>query len=209
MKTLQTIDELYLTEHHHLTSDDECYYLTTYTSGAGYEYSDDNDLMSNFKKDVNRKGKSEWKYKEDAIKEYARMLQEVNLTEVFGNDITIVPVPPSKVKTDVLYDDRLNQVLQLAFDDGSIDIKELVLQQSSTESSHSSEKRLSIEALKDNYYIDETLCADIKSTILIVFDDMITAGAHYKAMKEILEDRFPDKKIIFLGLARRSTVYKQ
>jgi predicted amidophosphoribosyltransferase len=47
-------------------------------------------------------------------------------------------------------------------------------------------------------------CIDLHlpSSVAIV-DDVLTTGAHFKAMKRILMERFPEARIVGLFLARR------
>jgi hypothetical protein len=59
---------------------------------------------------VNKRGTAQWKYKERAIGEAAAAFLTA-LTGDLLNALTLVPIPPSKAKTDPLYDDRLVQML--------------------------------------------------------------------------------------------------
>ena len=43
-------------------------------------------------------------------------------------------------------------------------------------------------------------------TSLVVVDDILTTGAHFKAMKRILNERFPDVPLIGVFVARRVPV---
>lgn len=114
-----------------------------------------------------------------------------------------MPVPPSKIKTDPMYDDRLVQILKLycnAHESSVINYRELVLQKKSTFSYHSGGQPRDIDVLYNNYIIDSSI-SDINDMI-IIFDDIITTGAHYKAMHRILSESFPDKDIKGLFLVR-------
>ena len=59
------IDDLTRRDHYHLTDADRCFFLGEYTSGAGFGHT--NSLIGNFKKPVDRRGRPEWHYKEQAI----------------------------------------------------------------------------------------------------------------------------------------------
>jgi hypothetical protein len=74
---LTRIDELTRSDHSYLTATDECWFLREYTAGAGYAHSATNDLISNFKKPVAKKGGPEWKYKTLAIQQIAGELDRV------------------------------------------------------------------------------------------------------------------------------------
>jgi hypoxanthine-guanine phosphoribosyltransferase len=49
-------------------------------------------------------------------------------------------------------------------------------------------------------------CSAITSTSLVVVDDVLTTGAHFKAMQRILNERFPDVSLIGVFVARRVPV---
>lgn len=201
MKKLQKVDEISLPNHYYLSNDDECYFILSYTSNKDFKYSDENSLISNLKKDVSKKGTPEYKYKEDAINKCAKYLRELNIPEVFSDNITLVPIPPSKTKDDPQYDDRLMQILSSAFNE-DIDIKELIIQGKSTEATHKSEERLKPDDIKNNYKIDNDIKDDVKDTI-ILFDDMLTTGAHFIAAKGLINEELPDKKVKGIFIARR------
>jgi hypothetical protein len=52
------------------------------------------------------------------------------------------------------------------------------------------------------YKIDESLAVPPPRQIG-VFDDVLTAGTHFRAMKAILERRFPETRITGIFVARR------
>lgn len=199
------IDELLIRDHHCLDLNDRCYYFMDYTSHAGFGYSASNDLIQNFKKPVNRKHLLEYKYKISAIDEISRMLIESLQPPPAG--WLLVPIPPSKIKTNPLYDDRLIQCLQ-RFCQDSADMRELLISKRDMIASHESSSRPSINEIIDNLTIDERLCDDIPNNIAL-FDDVLTTGAHYKAAKSILESRFSVQNIIGIFIARRRILPKE
>jgi hypothetical protein len=64
---LQRVDDLIRPEHWFLDSEDHCFFLREYTAGVGYSHGDTNNLISNLKKKLDRRGRPEWLYKERAI----------------------------------------------------------------------------------------------------------------------------------------------
>ena len=112
--------------------------------------------------------------------------------------ITFVPVPPSKAKDDELYDDRLTRMLNLI----KLDVREIVLQKHSTDAAHSSEVRPGPDEIQAMYEIAEELARPGPDMIAIV-DDVLTTGAHYRAVLSVLSARFPGTKITGLFIARR------
>jgi hypothetical protein len=99
-------------------------------------------LVLNFKKPTKHKGKPSWQYKIGAISAVARAFSE-NLGSALAT-LTLVPIPPSKTKTDPEYDDRLMDMLrQLRAPQGiKTDVRELIVQTRTMPASHESENRL-------------------------------------------------------------------
>ncbi len=203
MSKLLLIDEMVINDHHYLKLDvDKCYYYFVYTAEKGFSYSTSNQLILNFKKKLDRKGKEDYKYKGEAIKTIASLLSHLGQKSI--DNSTFVPIPPSKSKTNPLYDDRIVQALNLGLKGRNADIRELVIQTTDTVECHISGKR-DISALEEILRIDETLVNDVREFIVIV-DDVLTTGCHYIAMKNILLRRFPEAKIIGLFIARREII---
>lgn len=122
------------------------------------------------------------------------------------NSSTFIPVPPSKHQTDPFFDDRLMDILKQfsALKNHTIDFRNAVTQTESIEiPSHLSDdrKRKSPDELYRLYKIDQ-IEEDSLRDVLIIFDDVLTAGSHYKAMKKILSQTFPNKRIAGLFIAR-------
>ena len=110
---LTKVDDLVRADHSYLRESDHCFFIGEYTARAGFLFSATNNLILNFKKEMGRRGLPEWPYKRKAILEAAVAVRTA--TEYLGWDtlrrLTFVPIPPSKVKGDHLYDDRLMQML--------------------------------------------------------------------------------------------------
>ena len=60
------VDDLTRQDHYYLTGDDDCYFIGEYTARKGYAHSTINQLILNFKKPMDRRGKPEWRYKGQA-----------------------------------------------------------------------------------------------------------------------------------------------
>lgn len=196
---LTKLDELYLPDHWYLDAGDECYFGGEYTAGRGYSHSATNQLILNLKKKMDRRGHADWKYKGQAIRQAARNLRD-SLTGEFLANATFVPVPPSKIVGDPEYDDRMTQVVQSLGVD--VDARELVIQTENMQDAHTAASRPGPSTLYNNYEIEESLVEPIPSQIAVV-DDVLTTGAHFKAMKRILSGIYPDAKIVGIFVARR------
>lgn len=197
---LMQIDELIRGQHYHLDAGDLCYFFGEYTARQRAAYSETNQLIMNLKKGNERRGLQDYHYKGAAINRVAQMI-----TSTIGNisDYTFVPVPPSKCRTDAAYDDRMTAILRTAqVMNSSLDFRELVLQNQSTIASHASTaSRPTPDEIMANYSLDDSLLAGIRGNI-IIFDDVLTAGSHFKAMKHFLRQHLPEANILGLFVAR-------
>lgn len=192
------IDDLTINDHYYLTSDDECYYFGTYQKG---QLDGDNGLIFNIKKKPSAKDKPGYHYKLRDIKFIAKIFNDFFTSEMIQK-YTFVPVPPSKAKDHVDYDDRLIQILNIAFKGRNADVRELVEQIESREANHTIQIRQSIQEIQNNSRINENLCDNLKDCIILI-DDVITAGTHFKAIKELLLIKFPNIKVIGVFICRR------
>ena len=196
---LTKIDELTRPDHHHLDGDDSCFFFGEYTARKGFRHSETNQLIWNLKKGNDKRGSYEYRFKGQAIQQVANLI-----TQTIGNlyDYTFVPVPPSKCSTDPAYDDRIAEILRVCYQrDNKLQFRELVTQRFSMEASHSSVIRPTPAQIAANYQFDQTLTTGIRNTI-VIFDDVLTAGSHFKAMKDTIRHHLPNVGIMGLFVAR-------
>ena len=81
---LTEVDPLTRPDHSYLTGDDECFFLREYTARKGFAHSDTNNLVINLKKPMDRKGRTEWRYKGIAIRNAARAFRDAIDDPCFG-----------------------------------------------------------------------------------------------------------------------------
>lgn len=201
-RRLTEIDKLTRADHYYLTEADNCLFLGEYTARKGFSYSLTNKVVLNFKKSVERRGRAaEWQHKERTIVEVGRAFGGA-INQDWLARATLVPVPPSKAKTDPLYDDRMVRMLQSIPSATSLDIRELLIQTQTREAAHDAEVRPGPDEIARDYRIDDKLC---RSTPLVIalFDDVITTGAHFVAAKSVLSARFPQVPVFGFFIARR------
>ena len=199
---LTKVDALIRPNHWRLTDADDCCFIGEYTASQGYSYSPTNHLISNFKKTMDRCERPEWRYKDQAIQDAAAAFRKA-LAPKDLDRWTFVPIPPSKAKSDPLYDDRLTRMLGAIRSKPPLDVRELVVQTESTDPVHVGDVvRPAPEEIQALYRIDETLTEPAPDTIAVV-DDILTTGAHFRAAKSVLSTHFPEtSKIIGLFIAR-------
>ncbi len=198
---LTKIDDLTRSDHWYLAAEDECYFLGEYTARRGYAFSATNQLIINFKKHMDRKGRPEWPYKARAIGQAAAAFRAA-LNDRARTTLTFVPIPPSRAKSDPLYDDRLVQMLRTIWPGQQTDIRELIVQGVSTEAAHDNEQRPTPAEIEARYALDQRLVA-LPPQLIAITDDVLTTGAHYIAARNLLRRAFPTTKIVGLFIARR------
>lgn len=198
------VDPLSFSDHAHLEQNDVCYYLGEYTARRGFLFSFTNDLISNLKKRPTSKP-AVLSHKYQAISRVADALRETLNSDANHEKLiraTLVPVPPSAVPGDPFYDDRMTRVLNELGIGLGLDIRELVKQCRSITPVHECENRPTPDDLCENYYIDEDLAEPAPRNVWI-FDDVLVAGSHFKAIQRILCKRFPGLITIGIFVARR------
>jgi hypothetical protein len=198
---LTEIDDLTRSDHYYLSAGDICVYLGEYTARKGFSFSVTNQVVLNFKKSVDRRGRAEWQHKERTIREVGQAFATAIKAEWLAS-VTLVPIPPSKEKNDPLYDDRMYRMLSAIPAARPLDIRELLIQQQTMEAAHDANIRPSPDQIAAGYRIDENLCVPSPNTIAL-FDDVITTGAHFVAARDVLQGRFPQAQIFGFFIARR------
>jgi hypothetical protein len=203
MSSLLKIDELIRDQHYHLLPEDECYYLMEYTAHKTWGYSPANNLIYNCKKKMDQRGRPGWGYKAQAIHTIGALLKGALPSVIDFSKTTLVPLPPSKIKTNPLYDDRVLQILQSACPANAA-IRELIHCRQDTDAAHESgNNRPSVKEIYANYVLDSDAARTPIHDRIVLFDDMITAGSHYAAAKAFIGKHFPEATIIGIFAARR------
>lgn len=199
---LSEVDDSNRGDHARLEAGDTCYYLFEYTSGRDYTFSTTNNLISNLKKPPTASA-AQRRYKAGAIAKCANDLKSA-LNEEWLKVATVVPIPGSKAADHPDFDNRMERVGRLIHP--QLSVRNLVLQSQTTISAHEAAaagaRRLSVDELVQLYRIDENQ-TDPPPTTIGVLDDVLTAGAHFRAMKIVLNRRFPGVPIVGLFVARR------
>ena len=199
----QQIDDLTREQYWYLTPEDQCFYFYEYTPGAGYQHSDANKFIFNFKKPVSRKGLSDYKYKGQAIDRAIQLLRQAfgGQKPEFWTGTTFVPVPPSKAPDHSEYDDRLFQLVRGICANTGGEARELIRQNTSYQASHaqSDGARIKPGELTGLYSFDSD--APPRSLVVLI-DDVLTTGCHFRVAKDMIIKRWPSTDVFGFFLAR-------
>jgi len=82
------------------------------------------------------------------------------------------------------------------------DVRELIVQTQTLPPYHADSVRNAV-TLAQCYAIDDEL-TDPEPTTVAVFDDILATGTHFRAMKRVLLQRFPDVHVVGIFIARRA-----
>lgn len=199
---LTRIDELTRGDHNHLRPEDECLFFGEYSARKGWAHSATNQLILNFKIPMQHRGTSRWPHKQRAIQTVSKLFSTAIGTRF--SELTLVPVPPSKLRTDPGYDDRMMDMLRglKAPSGGTVDLREMVVQTEPMSAAHESASRPPPEEWEKVYAIDERLSGPDPAWIAIM-DDLLVTGCRFRAMSNIMKRRFPSARITGLFIARR------
>ncbi len=197
---LTQVDARTCASHRLLRPGDRVYYLGEYVAGAGY-VSPTNDLIHNFKiKPSSLRGSPvRRRHKEQAIREIAaaftRHFSALDATAV------VVPIPTSKLPADPDYDDRLLRALRVCRTESMLQVRELIRQKRSTLADHEAIGRQSFRHLLANCYVDDALSLP-RPSLVILFDDVLTEGKHFKVCQRLLHDHYGDIPVVGFFVAR-------
>lgn len=177
----------------HIASDDLCAYFLEKES-EGYSKSDANNIIYNFKKPMDRKGKEDWKYKEKAIRQLSDMLNHIKFPKCI-----LVPAATSKPRNTEDWDDRLDKCVD-SVNQSEVKVVKALDVTTTQVPAHLGGSRNLEDIKKATSLIDLTQYADFDTVIIL--DDVLTTGAHFKAWKEmILKDNPHIKKVVGIFFA--------
>jgi hypothetical protein len=189
----------------YLDESDKCCYVVDYIPpgarkpGVDYRISE---VINNFKKPINRKNNpKEWHWKIKAIDEIANwLLGAIDWQK--AKHWVWVPMPPAEVKDDQNYDNRLVELLNKIREQvKELAIRELLYSRCTREKAHGG-SRFTVEQHLNHLDLDSSQNYAIESYKgIVVFDDLITTGAGFKAAKILLRRSFPTLPIngVFIG----------
>jgi len=210
---LTVVGDLERPDHVYLPANARCYFWGEYTryedtGGLNWNYSPTNQLISNFKKKLERRGHADWRYKGLAIATAANAFAQFWQWNVLHQQhrVAIVPIPPSKARADPLFDGRMNEMLTaMAGRTGlPLDIRDCLSFSGAYAASHESDDRPSPEELYAELTFDPTVGRpQVPPGVIYLFDDMLTTGAHYVAAMRKLAEVFPGVPIVGNFIARR------
>lgn len=202
---LLRVDEITFGQHFSLDGTETCFYIWEYAARQRYDFSPSNQLVKNLKIKPSEidATPSRRRYKQGAIDYCAQAFRALFPTTWVENQATFVALPSSKVRGHPDFDDRTQRILETAFHGRDADIRPLLKQTCSTTADHETEERLSYGELRAITQLDESQVAlSALRTTIVVVDDVLNSGKHFRVALDILSSRFPSAKIIGVFIAR-------
>lgn len=206
---LQVVGDIERPQHFHLDATHRCYFWGEYTpwehtDGKRWNFSPTNRLIANLKKSVDRRGQSDWVHKESAIEEIGQAFAKFwKWSALKQAGVILVPMPPSRARTDPLYDDRMLRVVNSIKHHSALDlsVEELLVCNGSAPASHTAPIRPSIGKIQSGMSID-SIPAGVRPSNVFIFDDILTTGAHFVVACQLLQKVYPEARIIGNFVAR-------
>ncbi len=202
---LVALDGQMRSDHCYLGDADCCHCLAEYLPGRCTAANRINQLIANLKcpPSIATTDPRRRRYKLQAIGEVARALRAA-VSQSWVECATWVPIPTSRPPPDADYDDRLQRVLRQAFVGYALDMRSLLYQSEITAADHASLRRSSFAVLYGLIRLDRQLLAraPLRDRI-VLFDDVLTTGKHYKCCERRLREAPVQIPISGLFIARR------
>ncbi len=178
---------------HYLESSDTCIYAREHLEG-GYEASDSNQLIFNYKKSLRYRKSKQWYWKIKAIDKFAEELWDLR----FPENSVLIPAPTSNPRNHPENDSRIDETLiKLQGFRTDLQIEKIIDVVKPIPAAHNQEgMRNPDEIIKALKWIG--FSSNIKQTPerLFLIDDVVTTGGHFKACKNFILQQISETEII-------------
>ena len=183
----------------YLASSDSCFYHEEFFEGK-YNCSTGNQFVSNFKKDISKKGTPEWYHKQKAISDFADLLAHTKFPKGTG----LIAAPTSKPRSSLIFDSRIDDVLQ-KYHAKNADVQisfclDAVYEEIANHLSKG--KSRNPDVIIKNMRLLPTWFSETIHQVFVI-DDVITTGGHFVAAKRLINERYPEIVVNGLFLALR------
>jgi hypothetical protein len=207
---LTPIGPLHREQHFHLNAQHRCYFWGEYTSwnhtrGKNADFSETNRLIADLKTPRELKDNAqEWTRKSAAIDRVSEAFGRFWRWSELADKALLVPMPTSKARADPLRDDRMDRVVEGIKTQTGLPLAcaPLLMSDGSLEPSHSAAARPKLRRLVSSMSVESAAIPTQAPTMVFLFDDVLTTGAHFVASSTHLQRVFPQARIIGTFVAR-------
>lgn len=163
---------------------DQCYYAREYISEGGWQASQANQLISNFKKDPSKRHTYQWPHKQRAARQFAE-----ELAGFIPEGSSIMVIPTSKPDDHPEYDPRFDMMIGTLHDlRPDLSMEKPVYRTEACQSLHTGGQRSVEQALRTLGW--RGFDGEAPDGIILI-DDVITCGTNYKACQRLLRQHCP------------------
>ncbi len=180
----------------HLKDSDRCYYAREYLPEGGYQASETNQLILNFKMHPSHKDVYRWRYKREAAKQFAH---ELALFLPRNGCIALIPTsrPYEHPEHDPRFYLMLAELIPLRSD---LAVFEPVIRAVTCQALHMGGKRSPQDLLQTLGW--QGFEAAAVPDRLFLIDDVITSGSTFRACKSFLHQNCPNLDVVGAFWAR-------
>jgi len=180
-----------------LNEDDICIYAREHTNG-GYEASESNQMLFNYKKPLDGKDKPGWYYKKHSVALFAAELSELN----FPAGSVLVPAPTSNPRSSGNFDSRIEDtIIELIKYQQNLLFQPVLDLKQAIPSAHAGGGSRNPFEIKKNLMVSPFTIEPVPKRIFLI-DDMITTGGHFRAFKDKLLEKYPSLQVIGIFWAK-------
>jgi hypothetical protein len=195
----QRIDELTRVDHYYLGAPDLCYFFVEYSARHGRLFTAPNELVRDLLRPESQTSFGPDVKKQRAIRRVAQMFKGAfNADQIAA--ATFVPLPSSRPKDHLQYDDRMHRVLRSVAE--GLDIRDMIGLAETRETGGFAGVRTGPDVLYENMRIVPALIEPKPAAIFLV-GDVLTTGASFVAAKRRLKESLPLVPVYGLFAARR------
>lgn len=169
-------------------------------------------LVENFKKDPAKRAEQDpyWtKYKKQAMIQFRDDLLlyfDSDTDWMSDHEVIVIPMPTSRTKSHDYYDDRLcrvcKSVCKTVDELNYLDCFESI---EDYQASHKGGTRNVQEIMQNTRIMPTAHNRILGAGTVVLVDDVLTTGSHYRACKELLSEINPDLRVIGLFWARQDS----
>jgi predicted amidophosphoribosyltransferase len=202
---VKALDQYARADHPYLSAADQCWCLGDYLPGSGYRRGALTQLIGDLKRSPAsiQLHPCRRQYKQRAVRAIAALLRE-QVAREWAESVTWIPIPPSRPVDHRDFDNRLTAILRAAFADYDVDIRTVLYQVISATPDHMRRVRCDFENLYMGLRINwEAIGARPLSPRLVLFDDVLTTGKHFRCCERRLHQALPHVRVSGLFVARR------
>lgn len=166
----------------HISDADLCIYAREYKAGGGFSAGESNQLILNFKKDgTKKKFTAEWEYRDMAVEQFAQEFVE-NIPASLDASISAIPSATHQAEESYSnrFEDLLSRIVELR---PNLKVEWPVSAKSSVLAAHNNGSR-DPSIIAQNYEFNGFSGGDPHT--LVILDDVITTGGHYRAITDFL-----------------------